>query len=149
MDKKWYRTQPLPADIAQRVEQLPTLLAENDVQLAYLFGSLAQRATGNDVDLALLLPPDQPPYRLRDKLTAFLNTERVDIADLRRASNVLRFEVIKYGRCLYARDDMQKQAFELETVRAYHDREIPRRHQEAILRERMKWLSSAEPSSND
>jgi predicted nucleotidyltransferase len=143
MDKKWHRMKPLPQDIAVRLAQLPSLLAAEGVQLAYLFGSLAQQTKGNDVDLALLMPPDQLPYRLRDKLTTFLKTERLDIVDLRRANNVLRFEIISSGRCLYASDDDQKQDFELETVRVYHDREIPRRRQEAILRERMKWLSNA------
>lgn len=144
MDKKWHHIKPLSLDIEARLAQLPAFLAAENVQLAYLFGSLAQNATGNDIDLALLMPPDQPPYRLRDKLTTFLKTERVDIVDLRRANNVLCFEIISSGRCLYAADDEQKRAFELQTVRIYHDREIPRRRQEAYLRERMKWLSSAE-----
>ncbi len=145
MDKKWHRIKPLPLDIEARLAQLPPFLAAQNVQLAYLFGSLAQNASGNDVDLALLMPPDQPPYRLRDKLTTILKTERLDIVDLRRANNVLRFEIISTGNCLYAITDDQKLDFELHTVRVYHDREIPRRRQEAILRERMKWLSNATP----
>lgn len=143
MDKKWYRTQPVPEDVAQRLDQLPTLLAENNVLLAYLFGSLAQQASGNDIDLALLRSPGEKPYQLREALTDFLGTQRLDIVDLRRANNVLRFEVISTGRCLYAVDADVRLNFELETVRIYHDREIPRRRQEAILKERMKWLSSA------
>jgi hypothetical protein len=58
MDKKWVRTKPVPPDIAQRLAQLPTILAAEGV----LLGSLAQQNNGNDVALvndvalALLLP---------------------------------------------------------------------------------------------
>lgn len=149
MDKKWDRTKPAPPDIVQRLARLPALLASEGVLLAYLFGSLAQHQHGNDVDLALLLPPGQKPYRLRDTLADFLGTQRLDIVDLGRANNVLRFEIISTGRCLYAANDELRLDFELETVRVYHDREIPRRRQEALLRKRMAWLSNETPSSND
>ena len=148
MNEKWRCTGPIPTDIAQRLARLPALLAEAGVLLAYLFGSLAQQENGNDIDLALLLPPGAKPYRLRDKLTNFLGTQRLDIVDLRRANNVLRFEIISTGRCLYAADDDLRLAFELDTVRIYHDREIPRRRQEALLQERMQWLLSETPSLN-
>ena len=149
MSEKWIRTKPVPPDIDQRLAQLPALLAAEGVLLAYLFGSLAQQANGNDIDLALLLPPEAKPYRLRDKLTDFLGTQRLDIVDLRRANSVLRFEIISTGRCLYAANDDLRLEFELATVRVYHDREIPRRRQEALLRERMEWLSSEKTSSHD
>lgn len=147
--KKWHRVKELPAGISQRVAALPPVLAEEGVLLAYLFGSLAERPDGNDVDLALLMPPGRKPYRLRDKLTDFLGTQRLDIVDLRRANNVLQFEIISTGRLLYAAGDEQRLDFELEVLRVYHDREIPRRRQEARLRERMQWLSNEAPSSND
>lgn len=149
MSKKWHRVRPVPPDIAQRLEQLPVLLAEEGALLAYLFGSLAQKEAGNDVDLALLLPPGRKPYRLRDTLAEFLDTQRLDIVDLRRANNDLRFEVISTGRCLYAADEGMRLEFELETIRIYHDREIPRRRQEALLRERMEWLSNVTQLSDD
>lgn len=149
MSGKWTRTQPVPPDIVERLAQLPALLADQGVLLAYLFGSLVQQEDGNDIDLALLLPPGAKPYRLRDTLTDFLGTQRLDIVDLRRANSVLRFEIISTGRCLYAVDQELRLEFELATVRVYHDREIPRRRQEALLRERMEWLSNETPSWND
>lgn len=142
MNKKWYRTKPLPSDIASRLDQLSSLFEAEGVLVAYIFGSLAQQREGNDVDLALLLPLDQPVYLLREKLSAVLGTERIDIVDLSRANNVLRFEIISTGRCLFAANDELRLDFELETVRIYHDREVPRRRQEAVLRERMAWLSN-------
>ncbi|MCA9927685.1 MAG: hypothetical protein KC419_04385, partial [Anaerolineales bacterium] len=121
---------------------LSSLFEAEGVLVAYIFGSLAQQREGNDVDLALLLPLDQPVYLLREKLSAVLGTERIDIVDLSRANNVLRFEIISTGRCLFAANDELRLDFELETVRIYHDREVPRRRQEAVLRERMAWLSN-------
>lgn len=143
MGKKWHRVAPLPDDLAQRLTQLPDLLATEGVDLAYLFGSVARHGQGNDVDLALWMQDeDKRPFRLRDTLTDFLGSQRLDIVDLRRASNTLRFEIISSGRLLYAASNQIRLDFELETVRIYHDREIPRRRQEERLRYRLsQWLS--------
>lgn len=151
MEKKWYRVAPLPDDIAQRLANLPSLLAQEGVLFAYLFGSLARHGKGNDVDLALWMGDEEErPFALRDKLTDFLGSQRLDIVDLRRASNTLRFEVISSGNLLYAADNEARLDFELETVRIYHDREIPRRRQEERLRYRLsQWLSDATVSQNE
>ncbi len=143
MEKKWYRVAPLPDDIAQRLADLPSLLAQEGVLFAYLFGSLARRGQGNDVDLALWMRDEEKrPFHLRDTLTDFLGSQRLDIVDLHRASNTLRFEIISSGHLIYAADNDARLDFELETVRIYHDREIPRRRQEERLRHRLsQWLS--------
>jgi uncharacterized protein len=146
----WRNFRPLPADIEARLEQLPAVLAEAGVLLAYLFGSLAQGRPGNDVDLALLTPPENPPYRLRDIITGCLDTERVDIVDLRRASPVLKFTVISDGRCLYAAHDDIRHNFIMATLRQYQDTNYLRETQNKILRERMRqWSSAAKASLND
>jgi predicted nucleotidyltransferase len=147
---KWRKFQPLPPDIRERLTQLPALLDEQDVRLAYLFGSLAQGDEGKDVDLALLTPKEKRPYRLRPILTAHLGTERLDIVDLRRAPPVLAFEIISEGQCLYAYDDEIQLQFELRTLRQYKDTAWLRRRQDRLLKERMKqWSSSKKASEND
>jgi len=59
---KYYKFKALPDDILIRLQQLPQYLAQSDVLLAYLFGSLAQAGKGQDVDLALLMPKGERPY---------------------------------------------------------------------------------------
>lgn len=148
--ERWRKFADLPDNIQDAVAQLPSLLAREGVLLAYLFGSLVEGRPANDVDLALLMAEDRPPYRLRDAITEHLGTERVDIVDLRRASPVLRFEIISTGQLLYAADGDVQLAFELEALRLYKDTAYLRRQQEQLLKERMaQWSSNARPSSSD
>lgn len=146
--EKWHQFSPLPADIRDRLPRLTGLFAEEGVLLAYLFGSLVTDAPAHDVDLALLLPPDkQPalslpkrPFHLHTPITGILGTDRVDIVDLRRASPVLKFEIIRSGRCLYALDDDQQFLFETAVLRQYQDTAFLRHQQEIILKERtLQW----------
>ena len=135
---KWAGLRPLPGDIQDKLGQLPDLLAANEVQLAYLFGSLVAGQHGHDVDLALLMAGDHKPYRLRDQIIDCLGTERVDIVDLQRAAPVLRFEIVSSGRCLHSRDPDLPLAFALATVRLYQDTNYLRQVQNEILQERME-----------
>lgn len=149
--ERWRGFRELPADLARRLEQLPALLEREGALLAYLFGSLVEgqaesteRPAPRDVDLALLMPAEQPAYRLREAITDCLNTQRVDVVDLRRASPVLRMEIVRNGRVLYAADDDVQLQFELETVRTYQDTNWLREQQRKILKERTaQWLSIA------
>ena len=155
--ERWHGFRELPADLARRLQQLPGLLEQEGVLLAYLFGSLAEeqpeaseRPAPQDVDLALLLPPGRPAYRLREAITEHLDTQRVDVVDLRRASPVLRMEIVRNGRVLYAAGDDVRLQFEVETVRVYQDTNWLRQQQRQILKERMaQWLSIAKESKPD
>lgn len=147
--ERWHKFAELPDNIRDTLTQLPPLLAREGVLLAYLFGSLAQNRPANDVDLALLTPEERPPYRLREAITECLGTERVDVVDLRRASPVLRFEVISRGQLIYAAESDLRLEFELATIREYQDTDYLRRQQREMLKRRMDaWSSSAEASSN-
>ena len=147
--ERWYKFAELPDNIEDVVAQLPSLLAREGVLLAYLFGSLVEGRPANDVDVALLMAEDRPAYRLREAITERLGTERVDVVDLRRASPVLRFEVISTGRLLYAADGDVQLAFELAAIRQYQDTDYLRRQQRDMLKRRMEaWSSSVKVSSN-
>lgn len=146
--EKWHKFKPLPTDIQERLPQLTALFIEEKVYLAYLFGSLAQNAAAHDVDLALLLPTAQTtalslpkrPFHLLPAITDILGTERIDIVDLRRASPALQFEIVRQGRCLFARDDDQQLQFETAVIRQYQDTAYWRRQQEQLLKARMqRW----------
>jgi uncharacterized protein len=136
--EKWRHFEPLPAGMAERLSRLDDLFVREGVLLAYIFGSLLQDSRpAQDVDLALLLPEDKRPYHLHQAITDCLGTERVDIVDLRRASPVLKFEIISNGRCLYAQDEDIQLNFVLATLRQYHDTNYLRQQQNKILRQRL------------
>ncbi len=143
--EKWRGFAPLPDDIDQRLAALPPWLTGQGVRLAYLFGSLARPAAErpvapNDVDVALLLPPDHAVYQLHQPLSDALGIERLDLIDWRQASAELRFEILSTGRCLYAADEDERLEVELATLREYKDRAYWRRMHEELLRERLnQW----------
>lgn len=164
--ERWRGFRELPADLARRLEQLPDLLEREGVLLTYLFGSLVEEASRaregllaaeaserpapRDVDLALLMPAGRPAYRLREAITDCLDTQRIDVVDLRRASPVLRMEIVRNGRVLYAAGDDVQLQFELETVRLYQDTNWLRQQQRKILKGRTaQWLSIAKESKPD
>jgi predicted nucleotidyltransferase len=150
--ERWRGFAELPPDIERKIGRLPELFAESGVQLAYLFGSLAQQGPGtapNDVDLAVWVS-DAPAYRLRAPIVDCLGTERVDLVDLRRASPVLRFEILKTGRPLYVADKEFQERYEMQTVRVYRDTRYLRRRQREYLKERFaSWSSNQGPSLKD
>lgn len=138
--QRWHKFKPLPEDITGRLKKLNSLFEPEEVLLAYLFGSLAEKESGEDVDLAVL-PAKDNFADLRSKLCEVLGTERLDLVNLKTASPLLRFEVIKSGRLIYKRDDEVENAFEMATMREYKDTAYMRRRQTRILEERTKgWL---------
>lgn len=134
--ERWRRHEKLPEEIESRLATLPELFASQGVRLAYLFGSLARGDNGNDVDVAILTDGD-PAYLLRDDICEWLSTERVDVVDLRRASPVLRMEIVRTGDVLFATDGDVRLNFELETLRDYRDTAYMRDQQELLLRKRL------------
>ena len=146
--ERWYKFNPLPSNIKQAVSQLHTLFQNNHVQLAYLFGSLSKADKGQDVDLALLTA-NTHAYRLRSEIINYLGTERLDLVDLKRASPVLRFEIIRSGYLIYAISDTVENNFELATLHLYRDTSYMRSRQKEYLKERMKtWSLKLKPSPN-
>ncbi len=139
--ERWKRFKELPADIEQALGRLIPLFEREGVLLAYLFGSLSKRRTGHDVDLAILIR-DGPAFRLREAITECLGTERVDLVDLRSASPVLRFEVIRTGRPFYVSNKEVQVRFELETLHLYRDTAPLRCRQREYLKRRMAQWSS-------
>jgi predicted nucleotidyltransferase len=147
--ERWKKFRPLPADIMQRLEHLIPLFEREGVVLAYLFGSLSQGRPAQDIDLALYTR-DIPVFRLRAAITECLGTERIDLVDLKRASPVLRFEIIRTGQPLYVADALFQERFELETIHLYRDTAPLRRQQREYLKRRMRaWSSEEKQLKND
>jgi len=132
-----------PPDLTNRLENLPRVLQERGIRLAYLFGSLVEtprEARPEDVDLALLTD-GEPAERLRPHLAEALGTERIDIVDLATAPPVLRFEIVRSGHPVHVRDDETLNRFELDPLHLYRDTAPMRPRQTESLRERMKRWS--------
>jgi predicted nucleotidyltransferase len=134
--ERWKGFRELPPDIEEALGRLTPLFERERVVLAYLFGSLSRGQAGQDVDLAILVE-DAPAFRLRRAVADCLGTERVDLVDLRRASPVLRFEIVRSGRPLYVADEEIQERFELATLREYRDTHPLRRRQREYLHRRM------------
>jgi predicted nucleotidyltransferase len=137
--ERWRRFRELPPDTEGALGRLIPLFEREGVLLAYLFGSLSRGEQAHDVDLAILTQ-GKPAFQLRTAITEALQTERVDLVDLSRASPVLRFEVIRAGRPLYARDAETQERFELDTLHLYRDTAPLRQQQREYLKRRLaQW----------
>jgi len=99
------------------------LLSPLNPDLVYLFGSAArdQLTPTSDVDIATLsrtpLPPE-PAFLLSQEIAKTLGRE-VDLISLNTSSDVLRMQVIKTGRPLYARSRHILSLFEMYAFSDY------------------------------
>jgi predicted nucleotidyltransferase len=147
--KRWKRFRELPPDIDRSLGRLIPLFERRGVLLAYIFGSKGEGQTARDIDMAILTR-SAPAFRLREAITEFLGTERLDLVDLRIASPVLRFEIIRTGYPLYVADELIRERFELSTLHLYRDTAHLRHRQLEHLKERIsQWSSDEKPSKND
>lgn len=117
---------------AKLIAALPTLRA------IYLFGSRARgdARVDSDYDLAVLCGEPLQPQRSFDlslELSLLLDGD-VDLADLLRASTVLKKEVIAHGRRLYERDVGEALDFEARSLTEYgHYRDMVAPQRMAVL----------------
>jgi len=125
----------LPGDVAAGDEAIKKTVLEHfpAVQAVYLFGSCAggNDWPGSDIDLALLLPVDQPVPAgglwgcpCHAALEALLHRP-VDLVVARQVSTVFRKEILR-GRVLMAPDEPARQEFEMLTLSAYQKLEQER-----------------------
>jgi predicted nucleotidyltransferase len=89
----------------------------------YLFGSHAAgtASSDSDVDLAVLAPAplaDEERWHLAQTLAVALGRD-VDLVDLRRASAVMRVQVIDAGKLLFESDVSLRQEFEATALSDY------------------------------
>lgn len=111
-------------------EAVARLFAQQDVLLAYLYGSQARGEAGllSDVDVAVLFAPHlskQVRFRrlldLSGELGDIWRRDDVQVVDLAEASPLLRHRVYVDGRVLYCADDAVRVKFILDTIRDYED----------------------------
>ena len=96
-------------------------------QAIYLFGTYgtADEWPASDVDIAILLPPEQARRRPQLMLTACHYAladalgKPVDLLNAREVSTVLQKEIVGSGRRLYCADDDAVAEFEMLTLSHY------------------------------
>ena len=80
----------------------------------------------------------QEELAMRSAVAGDLGTDDVDLVFLRRATPVLRYEVVPGGRRLYARDDAEADRFEGRSVMEYFDTAWLRKVQQDLAREALR-----------
>lgn len=119
-------------------EQLRAAPPEARPALLLLFGSRARgdAAVNADWDFGYLPGDATDPDRLRDVLVSRLRTEAVDLADLSRASGLLRYRAARDGVAIYEARPEIYLAFQEEAARAWCDMErVLRRAYSSLLEE--------------
>jgi predicted nucleotidyltransferase len=99
-----------------------------DAWAVYVYGSFARGEDwpGSDLDIAVLLPPEQRIPDLLELMGAISKRVHrdVDVVDLRRVGEVLRREVLESGRSLFESDPEKVLAWEASAMSRYaHYRE--------------------------
>ena len=114
--------------LEEEVKKLASIFEdEKNILVAYLFGSYARgyETVQSDVDIAVLL--SEVPEKL---LEYYLNLERklaealekdVDLVFLNDAPPLLKYQVIKYGRLLFSRNERIRVTFEAKSLSEYLD----------------------------
>lgn len=100
--------------------------------LAYLLGSQATGQTKpySDTDIAVLFDPKFTPAQRRDKkiemitdLTKLLNSDSLDLIDLKEASPFFCYEAINKRKEIFVKDEKTRVEFETKTLSRYFDRQ--------------------------
>lgn len=101
-----------------------------EVIFAYLFGSYAKGTTNklSDIDIAIFVNPElceEEGFGYRANLLAdlmqVLHTNNCDLVILTHASPLLSHQVIRYGKCIFSRDEKRRIKFEVNSFKRYVD----------------------------
>lgn len=106
------------------------LAQQQDVEFAVLFGSLAQCRVNlfSDIDIGVcfkegkdILALGQRQIELTCSVMRLCQMNNVDIVVLNTANPFLKFQVVKYGRMLYAHDEKVFFRFKASALAQYQD----------------------------
>ncbi len=108
--------------------KIDVLLESFGIKLIYIFGSFAKGTNreNSDLDIAILLEDNYSPLiklQILDELVGIFHIENIDLVILNNVNEVLKFQVIKYGKVLYMKDLTTKVLFEAHTMSEYMDME--------------------------
>ncbi|GAH22798.1 unnamed protein product [marine sediment metagenome] len=99
---------------------------ENNILLAYLFGSQLRGKTGplSDYDFAVFLSQKTSfpfKYKLKNKLLSVLNSKQVDLVILNEAPIELKYKIIVTGKIIFQKNTIVRTEFEADTLNQYFD----------------------------
>ncbi|MDR7869611.1 MAG: nucleotidyltransferase domain-containing protein [Tissierellaceae bacterium] len=120
------------------------LIMDYNISLVYIFGSYA-KGTNNensDLDIAVLLEEESDELTKLDilyDLVGIFNRDDIDLVVLNNVDEILKFQVIKYGKVIYMKDLYSKVMFESRVMSEYMDKEHFRNIQTEYSH--MKFLS--------
>lgn len=122
-------------------EHINSLVKEFNISLIYIFGSFAKGTNrdNSDIDIAFLIDGDTDAYTKLDilgRIVDILGREDIDIVILNNVNEVLKFQVIKYGKIIYMDSLYNKVVFESRTMSRYMDMEHFRKTQQEYSHKR-------------
>jgi len=112
------------------LQKLTQTFKENDVILAYLFGSEAKGTSHkeSDVDIGVLFDKkaqSQDYLKKEGKLIEFFSEifpkKEINIVNLNISSPLLKQVVILEGKLFYQRNDLDRILFQIQTLHEYED----------------------------
>lgn len=121
-----------------------------EILFAILFGSIAKGISNNmsDVDIAVMVDPNfnEPfPFGYQAELTTdlinILGRNEVDVIILNEAPVALKYEVLRYGKFIFVKDEHARIKFQVDTINQYEDYKVLYRIHEKIMRDRWKKLA--------
>ncbi len=109
-------------------KHIDKLICDYGIKLIYIFGSYAkgENIAGSDLDIAIYFDNDVDGFvklDILDELVGIFNREDIDLVILNNVDEVLKFQVIKYGKVVYMEDLVTKVTFESRVMSEYMDME--------------------------
>lgn len=103
-----------------------------EIELAYIFGSIAQERANvlSDIDIAIILDKEQINERLYrygykaeilTDLIKLLKTDNVDLVILNEANSLLRHRVLYSGKLIYSKNEKKRIQFQVDAINRYND----------------------------
>ena len=129
-------------------DELNKIFRENDVCLAYLFGSAAKGEPGplSDLDFAILFSKDAPQEKyfkaelnIAGEIGSLFKINRVDVINLATVNNpLLKHNAVFGGEVIFSTDQKIKFAVERKIMMEYEDTKQLRETAYSILRRQIK-----------
>lgn len=129
-------------EIKGRIEPL---FDDEGLRLVLLFGSLASGTVHkkSDIDIAFLFDRPVDILTLTNRISRLIQSDNVDVVDLKRASPLLRFSAARSGTVLYERSAGMFNEFCSLAFRMYVDTKKLRDARTAALRRFLETRKTA------